>query len=57
MTPMKMTASLKVAEAKHEWVLLDAADATLGRLSTQIATLLRGKHKPTWWSSMPPKCA
>ena len=45
---MKMTASLKVAEAKHEWVLLDAADATLGRLSTQIATLLRGKHKPTF---------
>ncbi len=35
----------KVSEIKHDWYLIDAEGATLGRLSTQIATLLQGKHK------------
>jgi len=30
------------------WVLIDAEGKTLGRLATQIATLLRGKHRPDW---------
>ncbi len=36
------------ANAGRGWVLVDAKDQTLGRLSTRVATLLRGKHKPDW---------
>ncbi|MCL4561627.1 MAG: 50S ribosomal protein L13 [Chloroflexi bacterium] len=32
----------------HEWILVDASDQTLGRLATQIASYLLGKHKPTF---------
>ncbi|MCH9797810.1 50S ribosomal protein L13 [Porticoccus sp.] len=32
--------------AQHHWYIVDAADKTLGRISTVIATYLRGKHKP-----------
>lgn len=32
--------------ARRDWVLIDATDKTLGRLSTEIARRLRGKHKP-----------
>ena len=42
------TYSQKASEVRREWYVIDAADQTLGRLSTQIATLLRGKHKPTF---------
>ena len=38
----------KAAEIQRNWVLVDANGETLGRLATQIAHLLRGKHKPTW---------
>src|SRR3990172_12307456 len=38
----------KLAEIKHEWHVIDAGDQTLGRLSSQIAKLLMGKHKPMW---------
>jgi len=31
---------------ERKWFVVDAADAVLGRLSTQVATVLRGKHKP-----------
>lgn len=34
------------SELKHSWYVLDAAGKPLGRLATQAATLLRGKHKP-----------
>ena len=33
---------------QHKWFVVDAADLVLGRLSTEVATLLRGKHKPTF---------
>ena len=33
---------------KKEWFIIDAQDAVLGRLATKIATVLRGKHKPTY---------
>jgi large subunit ribosomal protein L13 len=33
-------------EASREWYVVDAAGQNLGRLATQIATVLRGKHKP-----------
>lgn len=36
----------KPDDIKREWVLVNANDQTLGRLVTQIATLLLGKHKP-----------
>jgi len=32
--------------AKRDWVLVDATDKTLGRLASEIARRLRGKHKP-----------
>jgi len=47
-TAMNLTHSQKTAEAKHSWLVIDAAGVPLGRLATQIATLLRGKHKPTY---------
>ncbi|MBP1621522.1 MAG: ribosomal protein [Acidobacteria bacterium] len=36
----------KADEIKRDWVVVDAADAVLGRLSSRVAALLRGKHKP-----------
>ena len=35
-------------EIQRDWVVVDAKDQVLGRLATQIAHMLRGKHKPTW---------
>jgi large subunit ribosomal protein L13 len=40
------TFSAKPAEVKRDWFVIDASDKVLGRLATQIATRLRGKHKP-----------
>ena len=39
------TVSAKPAEVRRDWYLVDATDKTLGRLSTEIARRLRGKHK------------
>jgi large subunit ribosomal protein L13 len=36
------------AGADRRWHLIDAKDRVLGRLATQVATLLRGKHKPAY---------
>lgn len=33
---------------ERKWYVIDATDKTLGRLATEVATLLRGKHKPTY---------
>ncbi len=38
----------KPADLSHEWYIVDATDVVLGRLATQVATLLRGKNKPTF---------
>jgi large subunit ribosomal protein L13 len=43
---MLKTYSTKASEIKREWHLIDASDKVLGRLATQIAGLLMGKHKP-----------
>ncbi len=40
------TAFVSKEDAVRNWWIIDATDKTLGRISTQIATLLRGKHKP-----------
>lgn len=39
------TVSAKPAEVRREWYLVDATDKTLGRLASEIARRLRGKHK------------
>jgi large subunit ribosomal protein L13 len=38
----------KPADIEREWYVVDATDLTLGRLATQIASVLRGKHKPEY---------
>lgn len=43
----------KAAEIQSEWVVVDAAGQTLGRVTTQIAALLLGKHKPTFTPGVP----
>ena len=40
------TYSTKAADIKREWHVIDASGKVLGRLSTQVAGLLMGKHKP-----------
>ena len=40
------------ATIERKWYVVDAADKTLGRLSSQIASVLRGKNKPTYTPSM-----
>ena len=42
------TYSPKPADIQREWHVIDATDVVLGRLAVQVATLLRGKHKPTY---------
>ena len=42
------TFSAKPESVKRDWFLVDAADKTLGRLSSEIARRLRGKHKPEY---------
>lgn len=42
---MMKTYSPKPTELGHDWYIIDASGQTLGRLATQIATLLMGKHK------------
>jgi large subunit ribosomal protein L13 len=42
------TYSAKPAEVVKKWVLVDAEDVVLGRLATQVAMILRGKHKATF---------
>lgn len=38
----------KASDVQREWFVIDAAGQTLGRLATQVATLLKGKHKPIY---------
>ncbi|MDP7286053.1 MAG: 50S ribosomal protein L13, partial [Dehalococcoidales bacterium] len=45
---MLKTYSTKASEIEREWHIFDATDQVLGRLSTRIAALLMGKHKPTF---------
>ena len=42
------TYSPKAADITHQWHVIDAEDVVLGRLAVEAATLLRGKHKPTF---------
>ena len=42
------TFSAKPAEVKREWYVVDAGEKVLGRIATEIASRLRGKHKPEY---------
>lgn len=43
---------MKQGEIAKDWLVVDAKDVPLGRLATQVATFLRGKHKPTFTPSL-----
>lgn len=45
---MKNTYMQKKETVERNWYVIDATDLTLGRLSTKVASMLRGKHKPTY---------
>lgn len=45
---MRKTLSAKPNEIERTWYVVDAEGKTLGRLSTEIARILRGKHKPIY---------
>lgn len=45
---MRKTFSPKLGEVDRDWYVIDAAGVTLGRLSTQVARMLMGKHKATY---------
>ena len=45
---MRSTYIVKAAEIERKWYVVDAQDKTLGRLSSEVARILRGKHKPTY---------
>lgn len=47
-TSAEITKSLRNEDATHDWWVIDAENQTLGRLATRAATLIRGKHKPTF---------
>ncbi|MCY3803925.1 MAG: 50S ribosomal protein L13 [Gammaproteobacteria bacterium] len=42
------TVSAKPAQVQRSWYLVDATDKTLGRMASEIATRLKGKHKPIY---------
>ena len=46
------TYTAKPQDIRREWHLVDATDKTLGRLATEVARRLRGKHKPTFTPHM-----
>ncbi len=50
--PHQRTYSAKAKDIKHEWHVIDVSDKVLGRAASQIATLLKGKHKPMYTPSI-----
>jgi large subunit ribosomal protein L13 len=45
---MKQTTLIKVSDIDKKWYIVDAKDAILGRLASEVAKVLRGKHKPSF---------
>lgn len=43
---MNKTSILKHEDASHEWFIIDASDKVLGRIATEVASLLSGKYRP-----------
>jgi len=50
---MMKTYSAKAADLQPTWYVIDAEGQVLGRLASQIAQILRGKHKPTFTPNLP----
>lgn len=46
------TFSAKPTDIKHDWYVVDAEGLVLGRLASQVAQILRGKHKPIYTPHM-----
>ena len=44
----RATRSVKADDVERKWYVVNAEDAVLGRLATRVATILRGKHRPTF---------
>jgi len=44
----KKTYMAKAGEVERKWLLVDATDQPLGRLATRLATVLQGKHRPSY---------
>ncbi len=42
------TTNLNAATVQRDWLIVDATGETVGRLASRVATVLRGKHKPTY---------
>ena len=49
---MRTTYMAKPSEVERKWYVVDADGQTLGRLSSEVASILRGKHKPTYTPHM-----
>lgn len=45
---MKQTYSTRPTDIERKWFVVDAQGKTLGRLATRVATILKGKHKPSY---------
>lgn len=45
---MTKTFMAKPADVKHQWWIVDASEASVGRLASEIAVILMGKHRPTY---------
>ncbi|WP_338969455.1 50S ribosomal protein L13 [Spiroplasma endosymbiont of Labia minor] len=45
---MRQTTLIKMSEIDKKWYIIDAQGLTMGRMATQVAVLLRGKHKPNF---------
>ncbi len=45
---MRQTTMANAQTVERKWFVVDATDIALGRLSSQVAAILRGKHKPTY---------
>ncbi len=52
MAAVKATKYAKHNEVQRKWHLVDATDLVVGRLATEVAKILRGKHKPTYTPSV-----
>ncbi len=52
MSKLQKTYSMKESEIRKKWYIVDAQGKILGRLATEIATILRGKNKPTFTPHM-----
>src|SRR5690606_17883592 len=45
---MRQTYIAKASEVERKWYVVDAEGQTLGRMASEVAAILRGKHKPTY---------